>query len=341
MLCKFQPTLWADLRFTQFALHRCKREIERLRDSLNLSIFLLLICFILTSCTSIRPVVKIGLLAPFEGSQRRSGYAALTAMRQAIADSAPAAVAIMPLALDSGADPAGIERAARKLLQDKAVRAIVGPYTPLLVQPMAALVMPTGLPWLVPFAVNPTHGFIIPDVAGAWALPVLTAAAEQAAALGRQRLVLAGLAPEWPQLTPAQAESLFALPLLVEPNPTIESTDAVFWLGNAEDGANYFTVLRNHFPDVPFLLAPHADELVFSEQAQISGPVYLLYWHDDGYASWRIHYPGQPPIAYLTYRATQSTIAQHIGQPLREKQSWRVQTVLIDSDKAGVIHYDF
>ncbi len=303
-------------------------QVERKTRRVCVSL-LFLCCWGLVSCTSIRPVIKIGLLAPFEGLQRRSGYVALTAMRQAIADHAPAGVAIMPLAVDSGADLAGVERAARKLLQDDAVAAVVGPYTPLLMQPMAALVTPTGLPWLVPFAVNPTHGFIAPDVNGEWALPLLSAAAEQAVALGSQRLVLAGWMPGWPQLTSAGAASLFALPLLLEPTPAIQPTDAVFWLGNANDGATYFTELRKRFPDVPFLLAPHTDELIFSEQTQINGPVYWFYWQDEGYAQWHMRYADQPPIAYLTYRATQQAIALNLGQAEQEKPSWRVATMAL------------
>lgn len=318
-----------------------KKAIERLRDShkcliaqsLNRSIFLLLLCFILTSCTSIRPVIKIGLLAPFEGLQRRSGYVALTAMRQAIADSTPADVAIMPLALDSGADPAGVERAARKLLQDDAVAALVGPYTPLLMQQIDAVVTPTRLPWLVPFAINPTDGFVTPHEGGEWALPLLRAAAAEAAKLGRQRLVLAGWPAGWPQLITGQEPASFALPLLLEPSSVIQPTDAVFWLGDAKDGAVYFTDLRARFPTVPFLLAPYAAEPIFSEQTQISGPVYLLNWQDDGYEQWRTRYPGQPPRAYLTYRATQVAITRILGETTSENALWRIQTVALTVDK--------
>jgi branched-chain amino acid transport system substrate-binding protein len=316
-----------------------KREIERLRDwtilpisqSLNLSISLLLFCSFLTSCTSIRPVIKIGLLAPFEGVERRSGYVALTAMRQAIADSTPTNVTIMPLALDSGADSTGVERAARKLLQDAAVAALVGPYTPLLIQQMETVVTRTHLPWLVPFAINPTGGFVAPHEDGAWAVPLVRAAAAAAAQLGSQRLVLVGWMAGWPQLITAQSD--FALPLLMEPNPTIQPTDAIFWLGDAKEGAVYFTALRARFPEAPFLLAPYAADPIFSEQTQISGPVYLLYWQDDGYEPWRTRYPDLPPSAYLTYRATQVAITQILGETTLEAASWRIQTVALASDQ--------
>lgn len=318
-----------------------EKAIERLSDwprariaqSLNRSIALLLFCFILSSCTSIRPVIKIGLLAPFEGLQRRSGYVALTAMRQAIADSAPATVAIMPLALDSGADPAGVERAARKLLQDDAVRAIVGPYSPLLMQELTSIVAATDLPWLFPFAINPTDGFVTPNELSDWMLPLLQAAAEVAAALGSQRLVLAGWPPGWPQLTATQAQTLFALPVRLDESVTaVEATDALFWLGSAEEGAVYLMALRAHLPTVPFLVGPHVDAPIFSEQTQISGPVYLLSWEDDGYDQWRTRYADQPPTAYLTYRATQTAIAWSLGQPSSKNGAWRVKTIALVGD---------
>lgn len=277
--------------------------------------------------------MKIGLLAPFEGLQRRSGYVALTAMRQAIADHAPADVAIMPLALDSGADSAGVERTARKLLQDGAVSAVIGPYTPLLMAQVEAVVTPTHLPWLFPFALVPTDGFVTPDKEGRWALPLLTAAAETAAQLGSQRLFVAGWTAGWPPPASIALESSFVLPLLVNPDETIRSSDAVFWLGDAKEGALYFTALRERFPATPFLLAPHADDPIFSEQTQISGPVYLLAWQDDGYEQWRTHYPDQPPIAYLTYRATATAISRILGETMIERPSWRIQTIALDGDR--------
>src|SRR3954452_7384256 len=86
-----------------------------------------LVLLILCGCTSIRPIVKIGLIAPFEGLYRQSGYDALEAMRQAMADCTPAGVDVLPLALDDSGDPAQAQRAAQKMLVDPAVRAVVGP----------------------------------------------------------------------------------------------------------------------------------------------------------------------------------------------------------------------
>jgi hypothetical protein len=81
------------------------------------------------------------------------------------------------------------------------------------------------------------------------------------------------------------------------------------------------------------LLAPYAADPIFSEQTQISGPVYLLYWQDDGYEPWRTRYPDLPPSAYLTYRATQVAITQILGETTLEAASWRIQTVALASDQ--------
>ncbi len=78
-------------------------------------------------------MVKIGLIAPFEGLYRESGYEALAAMRSAIADSplpSQVRIDILPLALDDSADPQRSGRAAAKMLADPAVAAVVGPLFP-------------------------------------------------------------------------------------------------------------------------------------------------------------------------------------------------------------------
>jgi hypothetical protein len=76
----------------------------------------LVLALLLAGCTDVRPVAKIGLIAPFEGLQRRTGYAALESMRQAIVETPASAIGVIPLALDDSADPLGHSRAAEKLL---------------------------------------------------------------------------------------------------------------------------------------------------------------------------------------------------------------------------------
>ncbi len=294
---------------------------------------LLLLALILVSCTSVRPVIKIGLLAPFEGLPRRSGYTALTAMRQAIADFAPAGVAIMPLAVDDTGDVAGMKRAVDKMLQDEAVRAIIGPYSLPLAQQLQPAMIATGLPWLMPLVIDPGQGFVIPDQAGEWAMPLWAAAAAAAQRQGCERLILAGWPTGWPALTDTQANNVFGLPVLVSDQlATIQSQDAIFWGGAPETGAAYFSALRTQFPNVPFFLGPQADSPIFAELTRITGPVYWLFWLDDGYEQWRIQSATPSPIAYLTYRATQQAIAASLGQSSSSNHSWRVAVAAVASD---------
>lgn len=294
---------------------------------------LLLFSLLLLSCTSVRPVIKIGLLAPFEGLHRRSGYSALTAMRQAIMELAPGEVAIMPLAVDDAADPAQVERAARKLLQDPDVHALVGPYSPFLAQRIESLLTSHEVAWWLPFAITPSDGFVIPAQQRAWAEPLLLAAVEEAVALGCQRLLLAGWTPGWPTIT-AEQQPTFAVPVLVnEQVSAVASTDAVFWLGAPEAGAAYLTSLRATHPNVPFLLGPQADDPIFAEYTQSRGPVYLLFWIDDGYAQWQ-QQNTLPPTAYLTYRATQQAIGQLLGQPAPQLPAWRIEVMPINEGEA-------
>lgn len=316
-------------------------EIERSRASwlvqyiysLTCLLSCLLVSVSLAACTSVRPVVKIGLLAPFEGLHRRLGYEALAAMRQAIADAAPTTVAVMPLALDDGATPAQIERALRKLLQDSAVRAVIGPYHPVLAQQVAPLMAATDLPWLMPFAVDPVAGFVPPDSTGNWVMPLLAAAVQQAQRIGCQRLVIAGSSPEWLHLTDEQTHSAFGLPLVLsEQVQAVQPDDAVLWLGSPEAGAIYFSDLRALSPHVPFLLGPQSDSPIFSEHTQIIGPVYLLFWLDNGYEQWQARYPTASPTVYLTYRATQQAIARSLGQTWSQNQAWHVQIAPLTQD---------
>ena len=113
----------------------------------------LLVVFILTAaCAPIRPIYKIGLLAPFEGLSRRNGYEALAAMHAAIGDAAPRGIDLLPLALDDSADPV---RAAQKMLADPTLKAVVGPLTIEGVEVTRARFGSTDLPRFAPFAVAP------------------------------------------------------------------------------------------------------------------------------------------------------------------------------------------
>ena len=87
-------------------------------------VVLLLLALLLPACESIRPMEKVGLLAPFEGLYRRTGYAALDALRAALSTAPGDSTDRLPLALDTSRDPL---RTTQKLLADHSVRAVIGP----------------------------------------------------------------------------------------------------------------------------------------------------------------------------------------------------------------------
>ncbi len=102
---------------------------------------------------SAAPVLKIGLIAPFEGLGRPLGYAILPAVQEAIAaansDMGPGGYRLLLVALNDDLDPEVAAAQAAALAQDPAVIAVIGPFT----TPTAARVAPgladAGIPTLV------------------------------------------------------------------------------------------------------------------------------------------------------------------------------------------------
>ncbi len=276
-----------------------------------------------TSCVPVRPVVKIGLLASFEGLQRRNGYEALAAMRWAITTAAQQsagaqAVAVIPLALDAGADPAQARRAAQKLLADPTVKAVVGPYDPLLIAAVRPLIEAAALPWFLPFALDPAVGIVPTVAASKWASTLVQVVAAAAKEQGQQRLVLIGPTAGWPPLGELLAVEA-AIPL-VGADPAagpqaleIAATDALLWLGRTEMGAAYINDLRPHQPEVPFWLGPWGGDPVLGERTLFRTGIYWVGWSDDDYPRWAnaAAAEGIPnaTTAYLTYRATEAALA--------------------------------
>lgn len=140
----------------------------------------------LAACTPVRPVVKVGLIAPFEGLYRRTGYAALDAVRTAIADCSPPGVDVLPLALDDSGQPEGAAHAAAKMRADPAVVAVVGPLSADNVAAAAPQLSEYGARWVVPFAVDPAGGFADPTQVRIWFAPLLEAVAAAAREQGRR-----------------------------------------------------------------------------------------------------------------------------------------------------------
>ncbi|WP_420642857.1 ABC transporter substrate-binding protein [Candidatus Leptofilum sp.] len=85
---------------------------------------------VLTACASVQPVVKIGLVAPFEGAQRELGYDAIYSARLAVREINEAGgigdYRVALVALDDGGDVQLAQETAASLAIDPAVVAVIG-----------------------------------------------------------------------------------------------------------------------------------------------------------------------------------------------------------------------
>jgi ABC-type branched-subunit amino acid transport system substrate-binding protein len=107
---------------------------RRLSFSLSLRLSILVSLFLAACSASTQPVVKIGLVAPFEGRYRPIGYEAVYAARLAIREiNARGGIngyRVELVALDDQADPQRAHTAARQLVLDRQVLAVVGHFRP-------------------------------------------------------------------------------------------------------------------------------------------------------------------------------------------------------------------
>ncbi|MBL8045521.1 MAG: ABC transporter substrate-binding protein [Anaerolineales bacterium] len=92
---------------------------------------LLTVCFsLLSACTVTRPVIKIGLVAPFEGRYRDVGYEVVFAVRLAVREINAAGgvggYSVELVALDDSGDEQMALEQARKLATDASVIAVIG-----------------------------------------------------------------------------------------------------------------------------------------------------------------------------------------------------------------------
>ena len=130
---------------------------------------LLLACFasLLTACQApgaVRPTVKIGLVAPFEGRYRYVGYdliyAVRLALREANAAGGVGGYSVELVAYDDQADPAMAVEQARKLAVDPDVVAAIGHFGEKTTAAARSAYVEAGLPLVAPAVLDPTltHG---------------------------------------------------------------------------------------------------------------------------------------------------------------------------------------
>ena len=108
---------------------------------------------ILSACApSIRPVIKIGLVAPFEGRYREIGEEIIYAVRLAVREANKAGgvdgYSVELMAFDDGGDPAQAEEQARKLGTDPQVVGVIGDWLEATTLTAAPVFASAGIPFL-------------------------------------------------------------------------------------------------------------------------------------------------------------------------------------------------
>lgn len=100
------------------------------RQHSAVSLLISAFCLLLSSCSPVRPVVKIALVAPFEGRYRNVGYEVIYAVRLAVREAnargGVAGYSVELLALDDSGDPTMAAEQARKAAADPQVLGAMG-----------------------------------------------------------------------------------------------------------------------------------------------------------------------------------------------------------------------
>jgi len=128
----------------------------------RLLLCLLLIVSVAAGCRlpgRVRPSVKIGLVAPFEGRYRAIGYDVIYAVRLALQEAngagGVAGYSVELVAYDDGGDPAQAAEQARKLDADPEVVAVIGHFLDETTQAALDRYAAAGLPLIAPGALDP------------------------------------------------------------------------------------------------------------------------------------------------------------------------------------------
>jgi ABC-type branched-subunit amino acid transport system substrate-binding protein len=114
----------------------------------------LLLCFLLltTACASVEPVVKIGLVAPFEGRERPVGYDVIYSARLAVREVNQAGgiggYRVALVALDDSGDPELARQTAVALTVDPQVVVVIGHWLPQTTAVAQPIYTAAGLPFL-------------------------------------------------------------------------------------------------------------------------------------------------------------------------------------------------
>jgi len=299
---------------------------------------LALFALVCAGCTPIRPVVKVGLIAPFEGLYRETGYAALDALRLAIDTCAPAGMDVLPLALDDSNRPAAARRAAAKLMVDPAVSAVIGPYSLEGVLAAAPVLAPSRVEWFVPFMVDEQGSFAAPAGEPEWLAVLIAAVSAAAQAEGAQQLTVVGIPPAW--LEPVGGDLATRDTPIPVRLANLETGDAVMqvgqgallWLGDPHQGARLQVALHAGQPDAAFWLGPQSAGPVFAAHTTVRGPTYWVTWVAPQYNASSSQAELGSPAALLTYAAACHALQMMPGGSTAPVEPMRLQVYRMTQD---------
>ena len=140
--------------------------LRSLRHALRLGVSLWAAAGLAGCLPGTRPVIKVALVAPFEGAHRQIAYEAIAAARLAVRELNVAGIsggcAVELLALDDSGDPLEAVRQAQKVLLDPQVVAVIGHWLPATTAAAAPIYARVGLQLLSteqPDTTPPDAGF--------------------------------------------------------------------------------------------------------------------------------------------------------------------------------------
>jgi hypothetical protein len=172
---------------------RLTSHVSRITHHASRSLLLFAICYLLSACVmpgDAAPVIKIGVIAPFEGTGRPLGYAVLPAIKAAVQEANASGdlgrYRVLVVAFNDDLHAPTVAAQAQALALDADVLAVVGPWTAETAAAATPILAAAGLPELV------ATGVPIPSAGEKWG----DAALAQAGALAGQdaRVLLDALA---------------------------------------------------------------------------------------------------------------------------------------------------
>jgi ABC-type branched-subunit amino acid transport system substrate-binding protein len=161
------------------------------RALLSVLLFLLLFSAACAHPGDAAPVVKLGLIAPFEGAGRPLGYAVLPVIKDVLAQANAGGdlgrYRVALVALDDSLDAGTAARQAKALALDPSVLAVIGPFTAETATSVQSVLAPASVPFVPVISVAPTDEDYSEEISAAReaANAVLQALAADIAGSGR------------------------------------------------------------------------------------------------------------------------------------------------------------